>query len=147
MSVHFTRSLWLLPLLAILPAACAPAQQDGIDPEGKAFDEVAPKDVVTLIGTEPFWSLRIEDGEGLWSTPDNQPGTRFVVSRFAGNNGLGFTGTLDGAPLTATLTPGGCSDGMSDRRFPFVATIALGGETLTGCGYTTDQPYSGDEAP
>jgi len=54
---------------------------------------------------------------------------------------------LDGKPLTATLTPGECSDGMSDRRFPFVATIALGGETFAGCGYTTSQPFTGDEAP
>jgi uncharacterized membrane protein len=49
--------------------------------------------------------------------------------------------------LTATLTPGDCSDGMSDRRFPFVATIALGGETLQGCGYTDRQKFTGDKAP
>lgn len=137
----------IIALAAAMLAACAPAATDGIDPEGKAFDAVAPEEVVTLTGTEPFWNLRIENGEGVWTTPEQQPGNRFAVSRFAGNNGLGFSGTLDGQPLTATLTPGECSDGMSDRRFPFVATIALGGETLTGCGYTTDQPYTGDPAP
>ena len=36
---------------------------------------------------------------------------------------------------------------MSDRRYPFVATIALGGETFEGCGYTTGQPFTGDAAP
>jgi len=36
---------------------------------------------------------------------------------------------------------------MSDRTFPFVATIALGGETLRGCGYTDSQPFTGPEAP
>ena len=60
---------------------------------------------------------------------------------------MGFSGTLDGKPLAATLTPGECSDGMSDRRFPFVATIALEGTTLQGCGYTTAQPFTGDPAP
>ena len=135
-----------LCLLLATAAACTPAA-DGIDPKGKTFDAVAPEEAVTLTGTEPFWTLAIAAGEGIWTTPDNQPGTRFAVKRFAGNNGLGFSGELDGKPLTATLTPGECSDGMSDRRFPFVATIALGGETFAGCGYTTSQPFTGDEAP
>jgi uncharacterized membrane protein len=135
-----------LCLLLAAAAACTPAA-DGIDPKGKTFDAVAPDEAVTLTGTEPFWTLAIAAGEGVWTTPDNQPGTRFAVKRFAGNNGLGFSGELDGKPLTATLTPGECSDGMSDRRFPFVATIALGGETFAGCGYTTSQPFTGDEAP
>lgn len=135
-----------LCLLLAAAAACTPAA-DGIDPQGKTFDAVAPEEAVTLTGTEPFWTLAIAAGEGVWTTPDNQPGTRFAVKRFAGNNGLGFSGELDGKPLTATLTPGECSDGMSDRSFPYVATIALGGETFEGCGYTTSQPFTGDEAP
>lgn len=138
-----------LPVLAALMAfsACSPAKTDGIDPEGKAFDAVAPQDVVTLVGTEPFWSLTVEGETGNWATPDNQPGTRFALTRFAGNGGMGFTGALGDKPLTATLTPGTCSDGMSDRRFPFVATIALGGETFEGCGYTDSQPFTGPAAP
>ena len=137
----------LLPLAALLLAACAPSN-DAIDPDGETFDAVTPDEIVTLTGKEPFWNLRIANGEAIWTTPENQPdGTRFAVSRFAGNNGLGFSGTLEGKSLTATLTPGECSDGMSDRRFPFVATIALGGETLQGCGYTDRQPFTGGEAP
>lgn len=141
------------PMLAALMiglAACAPAKTDGIDPKGKAFDAVAAEEAVNFVGTEPFWSLKVEGGEGLWSTPDNQPGTRFTIKRFPGNGGLGFTGTLDGKPFTATLTPGDCNDGMSDRSFPFVATIALGGETFEGCGYTTGQPFTeakGEDKP
>jgi len=138
----------LLPFAALLAAtACTPAKTDGIDPEGKAFDAVAPEEVVTLLGNEPFWNLRVEGAAGLWTTPENQPGTAVTLTRFAGNGGLGFSGTLDGKALTATLTPGDCSDGMSDRRFPFVATIALGGETFEGCGYTDSQPFTGPAAP
>jgi uncharacterized membrane protein len=137
-----------LPAIAALAlAACTPANEDGIDPKGDTFDAVGPDEVVTLIGNEPFWNLRIEGGEGVWITPDSQQGTRTDLSRFAGNNGLGFSGTLNGKALVATLTPGTCSDGMSDRRFPFVATIALGGEILEGCGYTTAQPFTGGETP
>ncbi|WP_073975748.1 COG3650 family protein [Erythrobacter donghaensis] len=139
--------LLLLAALALAAAACTPAQTDGIDPEGKPFDKVAPQEAVTMLGTEPFWNLAVTGEEGLWTTPDNQPGTRFAVKRFAGNGGLGFSGAVDGKPLTATLTPGQCSDGMSERSFPYVATIALGGETLRGCGYTDSQPFTGPEAP
>jgi len=136
-----------LAALVLIAAACTPAKTDGIDPQGKAFDAVAADEAVTMLGTEPFWNLAVEDGNGVWTTPDNQPGTRIAVKRFAGNGGLGFSGEIDGKPFTATLTPGQCSDGMSDRSFPFVATIALGGETLEGCGYTDSQPFTGDESP
>jgi uncharacterized membrane protein len=139
----------LLPFAVLMLglAACTPAKQDGIDPKGRSFDAVTPGETITLIGTEPFWNLRIQSDEGLWATPDNPNGTRLPLKRFAGNGGLGFTGTLDGESLTATLTPGTCSDGMSDRSYPFVATIALGGETFEGCGYTDKQPFTGPAAP
>lgn len=143
--MHLRCLLLAAPTFAI--AACTPANDDGIDPQGKVFDGIAPQEAVTMIGTEPFWNLDINGTEGLWIIPDNQPGTRFGAKRFAGNGGLSFSGTVDGKPLIATLTPGTCSDGMSDRTFPYVATIALGGETFEGCGYTDRQPFTGDEAP
>lgn len=132
-----------LPLLAalLLAAACTPAG-DGIDPDGKAFDAVGPEETVTMLGTEPFWNVTITGERARYSDPEQPEGLAFTVTRFSGNGGLGFSGTLEDKALTATLTPGDCSDGMSDRTFPFVATIALGGETLRGCGYTTGQPYA-----
>lgn len=137
-----------LPLAILaMAAACTPAQTDGIDPDGKPFDAVAADETITLVGTEPFWSLEAQGGTGIWSTPENQPGTQIAITRFSGNGGMGLSGTLDGKSLTATITPGTCSDGMSDRVFPFVATIALGAETLQGCGYTTSQPFTGPAAP
>ncbi|MFN4021124.1 MAG: hypothetical protein ACK4IC_11480 [Erythrobacter sp.] len=137
-----------LPALAVLLlSACSSARQDGIDPKGQAFDAVAPDETVTLTGTEPFWAVTVAGERARYSNPDHPEGFDFTVSRFAGNNGLGFSGTLFEEPFTATLTPGDCSDGMSDRNYPFVATIALGGETLQGCGYTDRQPYTGAPAP
>lgn len=146
MLTHHRRAALCLLLASALPA-CAPNGDDGIDPDGATFDAVSPQEAVTMAGTEPFWSLKITGAQALWTTPDNQPGTRLAVTRFAGNNGLGFSGTLDGKALTATLTPGNCSDGMSDRSFPYVATIALDGATLRGCGFTDSQPFTGDAAP
>ena len=137
----------LAALALLVSAAACTSGNDGIDPKGETFTAVAPDAVITLTGTEPFWGIRIEGGQANYTTPDQPEGTDFAVTRFAGNNGLGFSGTLEGQAITITLTPGQCSDGMSDRSFPFVATIALGGETLTGCGYTDSQTFTGPEAP
>lgn len=135
-----------LLLAALLPAACAPGD-DGIDPQGEIFGAIAPDEVVTLTGTEPFWGITVKDGRATYTNPENPEGQGFPVTRFAGNNGLGFSGTWNGSPVTITVTPGQCSDGMSDRTFPYVATIALGEETLRGCGYTDRQPFIGPAAP
>jgi uncharacterized membrane protein len=136
---------WLM-LAAILPAACT-SPPDTIDPKGDVFSAIAPDEAITLTGTEPFWGITIEDGQASYADPDHPEARSFAVSRFAGNNGLGFSGDWDGAPVTISVTPGQCSDGMSDRTYPYVATIALGEETLRGCGYTDRQPFTGPAAP
>lgn len=140
------KALALTVAAALALAGCA-SPEDAIDPKGKTFDGIAPAEIITLTGTEPFWAIRINGAEATYSNPEHPEGFAFAVARFAGNNGLGLTGTLFGAPVTITLTPGKCSDGMSDRTFPYVATVALGEETLRGCGYTDKQPYTGEAAP
>lgn len=133
---------------AALLAACSAPSGDGITTEESApYDGIAAEEVITLSGTEPFWGITIVNDVATYSTPDNIDGTVFEVTRFAGNNGLGFSGKLDGADVTITVTPGECSDNMSDRSYPFTATVVLGEDNLVGCGYTDQQPFSGDEAP
>ncbi len=145
MTIHQV-SFPVTAVLLIGLTACSPAKQT-IDPTGETFAAVAPDEVITLTGTEPFWGVRIAGGQANYANPDHPEGYDFAVERFAGNNGLGFSGTMEGAAVTITLTPGACSDGMSDRTYPYVATIALGDETLRGCGYTDRQPFTGDAAP
>ena len=143
--------------MILAPVAIALSLSACNDPPGEitrdsepfaAIDESA---TISLLGTEPFWSLDIspgEDGyEARYSTPDNIEGSSFAVTRFAGNNGLGFSGELDGDPVQASVTPGECSDAMSDRNYPYVATLAIGEATLLGCAYTSDEPFTGEENP
>lgn len=142
-------SLAFVPVALLLSACTEPTGEITRDTEPfGAIDEAAS---VSLLGTEPFWSLDVEPaGEGYearYSTPENIEGTAFTATRFAGNNGLGFSGMLDGEAVTASLTPGSCSDAMSDRTYPYIATVRIGERTLRGCGYTSDEPYTGDEAP
>ncbi len=123
------------------------AQGDPISSNAEPFAGVDENETLRLIGTEPFWGFEIAGTAATYTSPDNLDGTAISVSRFAGNNGLGFSGELDGQSLQIAVTPGDCSDGMSDRSYPFTATVSLGQSTLFGCGYTDEQPFVGDEAP
>ena len=133
---------------ASLLAACS--SEDSIDPEGQVFDQIGEEAMVTLVGNEPFWSFEIvREGKAYlatYTTPDDLEGRSFIASRFAGNNGLGFSGDLDGTSVQIALTPGACSDGMSDRTYPYTATIAMGDDTLYGCGYSNDEPFEAGDA-
>ena len=142
---------WLI--CGCLLAACHGA------PEGAAgglpgdADDTAPyagiaeDEVVHFTGTEPFWGGEASGTSLLYTTPDNIDGNRISVTRFAGRNGLSFSGTFAGADFVLAVTPGACSDGMSDRTYPFVATLQVTGETRAGCGWTDAQPFTGAEAP
>ena len=138
--------------LAMIAALAACAQGDPIDEDGTVFDAIAADAVITLGGTEPFWGIEIQPGTrgqpiALYTTPDNIEGREFAVARFSGNNGLGFSGELDGAAVVIAVTPGECSDGMSDRTYPYIATVSLGETSLHGCGHTSDEPFAGPQSP
>ncbi len=67
--------------------------------------------------------------------------------RFAGNNGLGFSGELEDETVQIAITPGECSDGMSDRTYPLNTIVHLANANLQGCAYTSDAPFTGPDAP
>lgn len=142
------RSLATALALALLPglAGCG----DASDPEPgevPVFGGIGEDETIAALGTEPFWNARIEGAQLTYSTPDDIDGRAVTVSRFAGNGGLGISGTLDGAPLQLAITPGSCSDGMSDRTYPYTATLAIGDVVSPGCAYTDGQAFSGGEGP
>ena len=143
-------------LMSLALAGCGAAGGAGPDArETTAFSGIASGEAISLAGTEPFWSAEIEDGTMRFMTIDDQEGVAFPVERFAGNNGLSFSGRIPdrsdegrgGAAVDVAVTPGDCSDGMSDRIFPYVATLAIGDETLRGCAYTDRQPFRGPAQP
>lgn len=145
---------------SVLLASCSQSPGD-ISRDAKPFDGIAPSSTITALGTEPFWGLDIapegagggavgDGGEAYtarFTSPDDLDGTPFAVTRFAGNNGISFSGELSGEPAQIALTPGECSDGMSDRLYPYTATVAWGEVTLFGCAHTSDEPFTGDETP
>ncbi|MEL1251236.1 COG3650 family protein [Aurantiacibacter gilvus] len=131
-------------ILAAIPAlltlsACQQGEDAGNVPgdasDTHAFDGIGEHDVVRFTGTEPFWGGQVAGTSLTYSTPENIDGETITVTRFAGRGGLSFSGNLDGRPLDLAITPGDCSDGMSDRSYPFVATLQLGSEQRNGCAW------------
>ncbi len=141
-----TQPNYLCTAALLFLSACGPGSNPAERARTPAFDAIGPEEAVRFTGTEPFWGGSIEDGTALYSTPENSDGARFPVERFSGNNGLGFSGTLGGAAWDMTITPGECSDGMSDRTYPFTVTLLVAGERREGCAWTERTPYSGTGA-
>lgn len=96
--------------------------------------ERIPDNRLKGVGTEPFWGVRIEGRCVTYSTPEDQDGTR-VWTQFSGTAESGtWTGALDKQPFVLRTHPEpGCSDGMSDNRYPIAVTLAVRGEERTGC--------------
>ena len=147
-----SRTATLLLSLGLL-AACQ--QGDGSDAKGapgdlsdtRPYSEVGENEVLQFTGTEPFWGGEVAGGVLTYSTPENQVGEQIPVQRFAGRNGLSFTGAYGGDEFALLVTPGECSDGMSDRTYPFVATLRVSGETRHGCAWSEEHPFNEPQAP
>lgn len=136
------------PAAAGIALAMLAACQNGADrAAAPKFDGLAEGEVIHFTGTEPFWGGQVEGTMLTYSTPENVEGETFSVKRFAGNHGLGFSGQLGTAQFDMTITPGDCSDGMSDRVYPYTVTVSVGGELREGCGWTDSQPFVGPENP
>ena len=84
-------------------------------------------------GTEPFWGGTIEGANILYQTPDDQEGKTITTTMTKEGPTLRFSGELGGQPFVLKLTPGTCSDGMSDTVYPLHAVLAVRGEPRQGC--------------
>ncbi len=89
---------------------------------------------VRALGTEPFWNARVEGRCVTYSHPEDQKGTRVWTRHAPARGGGTWSGSLNGRPFELRIRPGaGCSDGMSDRRYPLAAELVVGGERRQGC--------------
>lgn len=153
----------VLPLLAAcaLLSACqsgdseAPAAAEaeteatvpGDTDETAPYSEIAEDEVLRFLGNEPFWGGEVSGKTLTYKTPEDQDGTAITVERFAGRGGIAFSGMLDGAAFEMTVTPLECSDGMSDRTYPFTATLEIGEDKRNGCAWSEQHPFEGPANP
>lgn len=86
------------------------------------------------VGTEPFWAARTYGRCVIYSHPENPDGTR-VWTRYTKRSDADiWVGALDGQLFELrTRREAGCSDGMSNRRYPLAAEVVVHGEWQRGC--------------
>ncbi|WP_162233325.1 META domain-containing protein [Sphingomonas sp. Leaf33] len=108
------KALLLAPaLLLALPAA---AQSD--------------REPYRAAGTEPFWSLTIDD-----STIQYHPASGQRISVTKPRPIVGINGELyQTQRITVDITHAQCSDGMSDRVYADTVRLRIGRWTYSGCG-------------
>ena len=139
----------IIPLLTL--AACHSSGDDASLPgdrdDDRPYAGIGKQETVRFVGTEPFWGGRIAGSTLTYETPEQPEGETVAAERFAGRGGVSWSGGLGEAAFTMTVTPAECSDGMSDRTYPFVATLQLGDKLLSGCAWTDTQPFQGPAAP
>ncbi|MBB4615630.1 COG3650 family protein [Novosphingobium taihuense] len=156
MSMPLSRSFRFLPSLTLamaLLASCAkPSPVEPTDaasqsaaateaPEptatvadaGAAASAVAVPASFRAIGTEPFWSAKVEGKMLTWSTPEQPDGISLPVSRVDKDGAAILDGLLEGRPLTLEVRSGACSDGMSDTEYPLSVTRRIGTDVQQGC--------------
>ena len=118
------------------PAPVAPAAPDSQPASACRVEggRPVPANRIRAIGTEPFWGARIDGRCVTYSTPEDQSGTR-IWTKFAGTAESGsWIGFFAGQRFDLRTRPApGCSDGMSDNRYPIAVTLTVAGEQRTGC--------------
>lgn len=143
MNFRFLSPAIALPLLL---AACGSGGR-GADIPGETgstepFSGVAVNETLRFTGTEPFWAGEAKANRVTYTTPDDPKGAAIAVERFAGRNGVSFSGSLRGQDFVMAVSPGRCSDGMSDRIYPFHVVLKVLGETREGCAWSDAHPFT-----
>lgn len=149
----------LLALAAAGLAACQPQAPDGsvaqppADAPAPAAAAAAPatpaapdpfKGDIDAHGTEPFWGVQIRETQITFSTPDANVTFPNKGMTLVGGKAVWESAAGD-KPIKVTLSEqAGCSDGMSDLKYPLAAEVALGGTTYKGCAAkTSERPREG----
>lgn len=127
---------------AVPPADAPPpaAQAPGETQPTTSVDPAAPfRADFALIGTEPFWNLQVKGTTLILTRPD-EPALTAANAVLAASSGKAVW-TAEGAtpPVVASLSAGTCSDGMSDRVYPYTAEVKVGDLVLKGCGISAEE--------
>lgn len=99
---------------------------------------------IEAVGTEPFWTARIDGRCVTYATPEDQKGTRIWTQIGNGPMGGIWVGTYKGKPFRLIPFPvPSCSDGMSDKAYSMRVDLLVEGEQRNGCA----EPFKQANAP
>ena len=85
------------------------------------------------IGTEPFWSVQVQDGKLTYSTPEMPDGLTVPATMRRSGQIVTYAATIDGKPLELEVARQTCSDGMSDTVYPLAVIRRIGPDIQRGC--------------
>ena len=102
-------------------------------PKPSAAPTLVPSKHFQALGTEPFWSVEVLPGKMRFSSPEQLDGITFPATATSLGSGYRYVGTMANTKVTLTITPGKCSDGMSDRTYAFTAALTIGDRYMRGC--------------
>lgn len=98
--------------------------------DGKSL-ELKPR---RAVGTEPFWSAKIDGRCIHYSHMDDQKGARVWTRYSQSPAGEVWSGALNGSLFELRLrNVAGCSDGMSDKSYANSVELRFGRELRRGC--------------
>ena len=104
-------------------------------PQGKraAGQEGAPLLAYRVVGTEPFWGIRV-DGDALhFTTMEDQAGKHLTGTHTLREDGVRYVGNDGTTAFQLDIVRGQCSDGMSDTVYAFKASFRHGTTDYSGC--------------
>ena len=96
---------------------------------------VSTAEPLRALGTEPFWALDIDSTGLRFTTPEDTSGMRFppnAPTPVAGDT-LVWMAETEMTAIHVRIWREQCSDGMSDRAYPYTAIVRVAGTTYRGC--------------
>lgn len=119
---------------ATAQAPVVPQASDAVRAAGGTTVAAAPvPPSFRALGTEPFWSARVEGATLAWSTPEQPNGQAVPIIRKDEGGKAVVSAKVGGQALVLEVSPGACSDGMSDTVYPLTVTRRLGEDVQHGC--------------
>lgn len=126
----------LFPILLLFAASCTrtgDAQPPAPAAAVESSDAGPSAPAWHAFGNEPFWSVDARGGTLVFKTPDDQAGATLEGKRVPSLVGTVILGTGPQGEFHLGITPGECSDGMSDRTYQHASTFIYAGTTYQGC--------------
>jgi len=125
------------PSPEITDAAATPSASEAVDEREEAGGGFPLS--FRALGTEPFWAIHVSDGRLRYMTPDDPQGQVLEYSREqTSRDAIALRATLNEKELLLSGRIGECSDGMSDRSYPFTISLRIGDEMRHGCARPTE---------
>ena len=125
-------ALWLALTAAAASCASVPPRHALVMP-----------DRLSGLGTEPFWNITLAGNRLTYRDAETTGESVADVARREKRGQLIVEGRAGDTRLLATFSVADCSDGMSDRRYPYSLTLTFGYRTLRVCAYPPDMMFTG----